>query len=533
MSKMVFERAMRIGRATPLLPGAIQRLMRKGHPGTAPTAARGTPGGRNPWRRSHGSDTRRLVLLLVVSVLAALLLVAAPASADTQSFANPAPITVPGSGSEGRASPYPSSVDVSGMSGPITDVNVTLHRVGHTNPADIGVLLVSPLGDTVNVMSLNCGTTDIEDFTWILDQQAANPMPRPGDCPDFVYRPNPGSPNFFWPAPAPPGPHGVSLDDFNNEQANGTWSLYVYDFFGGDTGDIEGGWSLTVTTGPVDVAIPGTSTSGGTSGPAGPYPATRTVSGVAGGITDLNVTIDGIWHQNPDDLDMLLVGPRGQEVVLMSDACGSYGVNAYGWVWDDEAPALMPDGDGTDACGTRFHRPADYEAGETWPAPAPPQPYSASLSAFDFTNPNGEWKLFVNDDADGATGFFTNRFQLHFTTDSTAPTVTRVSPANNATGVGLAANVKATFSEAMRAGSINTNTFKLYKAGTTTAIGATVSYDAANKRAILNPNNNLRLGTKYKAVVTTGARDLAGNRLDQAPTLSGNQPKVWFFTTRK
>jgi hypothetical protein len=43
-------------------------------------------------------------------------------------------------------------------------------------------------------------------------------------------------------------------------------------------------------------------------------------------------------------------------------------VKAFGWVWDDEAPAPMPDGDGTNICGTRFHRPADYEPGDAWPA---------------------------------------------------------------------------------------------------------------------------------------------------------------------
>jgi Big-like domain-containing protein len=79
--------------------------------------------------------------------------------------------------------------------------------------------------------------------------------------------------------------------------------------------------------------------------------------------------------------------------------------------------------------------------------------------------------------------------------------------------------------------SINSNTFKLFKAGTTTAVRASVTYDIP-KTITLNPNN-LRRGTKYKAVVTTGARDLAGNPLGQRPGVSGNQPKVWFFTTRK
>jgi hypothetical protein len=221
----------------------------------------------------------------------------------------------------------------------------------------------------------------------------------------------------------------------------------------------------------------------------------------------------------------------------MAGACGSYGVEAYGWVWDDEAPALMPNGDGTNVCGVRSHRPADYEPGDPWPAPAPPEPYSPFLSAFDGTDPNGEWSLFVNDDSPGSTGFFTSRFTLRIATltppDTTPPTVTSVNPANNAEGIKLTSNVGAGFSEEMGAGSINRNTFELFKAGTTTRIGATVSYDVAARRARLNPNANLRPNTRYKAVVTTGAQDLSGNQLDQKPGTTGNQQKVWFFTTRR
>jgi hypothetical protein len=116
--------------------------------------------------------------------------------------------------------------------------------------------------------------------------------------------------------------------------------------------------------------------------------------------------------------------------------------------------------------------------------------------------------------------------------DTQAPRVSGTFPAAGATGIGPGVNVKATFSEAMRATSINTNTVKLFRAGTTTPIEAVVSYDTQTKTATLNPNANLRLGTKYKAVVTTGARDLAGNRLDQNRSLSGLQQKAWFFTVR-
>jgi hypothetical protein len=116
--------------------------------------------------------------------------------------------------------------------------------------------------------------------------------------------------------------------------------------------------------------------------------------------------------------------------------------------------------------------------------------------------------------------------------DVTAPTVSATSPASGATGVSPRANVTATFSEAMKASSIITNTFRLYKTGSTTAITATVTYDAATKRATLDPGANLRRGATYRAVVSAGARDLAGNTLDQNPSVTGNQQKVWSFTIK-
>jgi hypothetical protein len=54
-------------------------------------------------------------------------------------------------------------------------------------------------------------------------------------------------------------------------------------------------------------------------------------------------------------------------------------------------------------------------------------------------------------------------------------------------------------------------------------------------KATLNPFGTsptlLGANTTYRAVVTTGARDLAGNQLDQSSTTSGKQQKVWSFKT--
>jgi Tol biopolymer transport system component len=125
--------------------------------------------------------------------------------------------------------------------------------------------------------------------------------------------------------------------------------------------------------------------------------------------------------------------------------------------------------------------------------------------------------------------------------DTTAPKVKSTSPANGAKRIAPGVNVTATFTEAMDASptvtdgdpsTITATTFKLMKAGTTNAIGAAVSYSTTHNIATLNPNANLQLGTKYKAVVTTGAQDLAGNRLDQNSSLGGLQQKTWTFTIR-
>src|SRR4051794_16631908 len=149
---------------------------------------------------------------------------------------------------------------------------------------------------------------------------------------------------------------------------------------------------------------------------------------------------------------------------------------------------------------------------------------------------------------DGVAGFAGN-ISLHLAstpTDTTSPKVTSTIPKATATGVAPGANITATFSEAMDPKTVVTTptdpanpnvgtstTFKLMKAGTTAAIGAVVSYDPSTKKATLNPNSNLKLGTKYKAAVTTGAKDLAGNQLDQDQDPSnGLQQMGWSFTIK-
>jgi hypothetical protein len=151
-------------------------------------------------------------------------------------------------------------------------------------------------------------------------------------------------------------------------------------------------------------------------------------------ITDLDVRVDGVFHNHPDDIEMMLDKVGGPKVMLMSDACGSFDVAAYGWRWDDEAPAVMPNDGSTNICGTTDHRATDHSPGDNLPAPAPAGPYSTSLSAFDLTDPNGQYRLWVADDTASGEGFFTNQFSLAYTTRPRANTAFTSSSAQVAEG---------------------------------------------------------------------------------------------------
>ena len=80
------------------------------------------------------------------------------------------------------------------------------------------------------------------------------------------------------------------------------------------------------------------------SGVGVPYPSICFISGSPGGvITDVNVHLQGLTHTAPDDLDLLLVGPGGENAIVMSDAGGGSAVTNLSLVLDDEAGAPLPD----------------------------------------------------------------------------------------------------------------------------------------------------------------------------------------------
>jgi hypothetical protein len=111
--------------------------------------------------------------------------------------------------------------------------------------------------------------------------------------------------------------------------------------------------------------------------------------------------------------------------------------------------------------------------------------------------------------------------------DSTAPTVTSVSPSSGAILVSRGSSVTATFSEAMDAATLNGTTVQLRSSGGS-SISATVSYNATTRVVTLNPTSNLSPLTTYTVTIRGGStdprvKDVAGNALVSNRT--------WSFTT--
>ena len=129
----------------------------------------------------------------------------------------------------------------------------------------------------------------------------------------------------------------------------------------------------------------------------------------------MNVILRSVGHTDPDDLDVLLVGPTGRKAILWSDAGGSNDIIGINVKLDDEAQVFLPDS-GQITQGS--YMTSNYEFGvDTWPGVT--ENGNRLLSTFDGTDPTGAWRLYVYDDVAqpdtgdrNGTGTFANGWSL-------------------------------------------------------------------------------------------------------------------------
>ena len=166
-----------------------------------------------------------------------------PMGIGTFSFTNRLGILIPDAG---PAVPYASVINISGLEGTIAKVQMNIKGLAHTWPDDIDMLLVSPSGDKIRVMSDVGGRTAVSDINLTLTDSAATFLPDHSPLSSGPFKPTNVGRDMF-PAPAPSSPYGAEFSAFKGSSANGAWTLYVVDDGRGDRGKIEE-WSLTVTT---------------------------------------------------------------------------------------------------------------------------------------------------------------------------------------------------------------------------------------------------------------------------------------------
>jgi subtilisin-like proprotein convertase family protein len=150
--------------------------------------------------------------------------------------------------------------------------------------------------------------------------------------------------------------------------------------------------------------------------PASPYPSVINASSVGGSLIKATVSFANLAHTSPSDIDALLESPYQQSVLLMANAGGGYAIQNVTLTFDDATNNPFLPQYTQIVSGT--NRPTAFVPVATFPAPAPPAPYATNLSAFNGSNPNGAWSLFVIDDTPLDSGVISNGWSLNLTTAS-------------------------------------------------------------------------------------------------------------------
>lgn len=342
-------------------------------------------------------------------------------------------------------SPYPSTIPVSGMTGNITKLTVSLNGLNDPRPTNFDALLVGPTGANLIIASdIGNSNSAVTDVTLTFDDAAAAIANLTGPVTSTVRPTNLSIGNAdTFPAPAPAGPYNSPAQAgsatfasiFNGTDPNGDWKLFIVldETSGtGAAGYLANGWSLQVTTsGSPATRFSNSSimTFNDVVAPATPYPSIVDVSGMAGVVSNIKVTLTNFSHPRPADVQVLLVSPNGRGLVLMANIGSNVPVTNATITFDDAATGGI-----TTPIVSGSFRPGQTGT-FSFPAPAPPPPYAPPVGnqltdTFGKFSPNGQWSLYVADNVFGQSGSISGGWSLDITTTPNMPLQFGCSAAN-------------------------------------------------------------------------------------------------------
>lgn len=159
-------------------------------------------------------------------------------------FNNSSGITITDSST---ATPYPSTITVSGITDSVIGVRVKINGFTHAFPDDVDAFLVSPGGQVCALFSDAGGSADAVNLNLVFDDAALTVIPDSSALTSATYRPA----NYTATESLPPGGTGVIgtyLTALAANGANGDWKLFIKDDGSGDAGTITS-WSVVIETG--------------------------------------------------------------------------------------------------------------------------------------------------------------------------------------------------------------------------------------------------------------------------------------------
>jgi uncharacterized repeat protein (TIGR01451 family) len=207
------------------------------------------------------------------------------------------------------------------------------------------------------------------------------------------------------------------------------------------------GTTTTTFSNPGLISVPATNfVPNPAQGPSGPYPSSIPVSGVAGSVGKVTVTVSNLTHSLPSDIEIVLVSPA-TNALLMNDVGGAYGVGVTNFTvtFDDAAATYLSSNQLVNNISVT-NKPTPYIneyvnvngnysnvtlfVGNNWgilpvmPSPAPANPYPTNLAIFSGTAANGTWSLYVADTQAEDYGAISNGWSLNLSTGNPVPSYT-------------------------------------------------------------------------------------------------------------
>ncbi len=164
-------------------------------------------------------------------------------------FCNAAPIVANDSNGgtpPTNATPFPSTILVSGVTGNFSLAGVKLNGITHTFPSDLDVRLAAPgTANTSFVISDVGGGGDVTNVNLLLDPTAANSLTT-ATLVSGTFKPTNIVDSSAGGDPTTVPANNTSFAVFDGSNPNGTWSLFVTDDADQDSGTISGGWCLEI-----------------------------------------------------------------------------------------------------------------------------------------------------------------------------------------------------------------------------------------------------------------------------------------------